>query len=98
MMSRMTASSPPSQGRVVLQTMDARLPLHARLREILESRVRGGERKPPAPLPAEAELASHYEVSLGTVRRVLAELVDEGLLERRQGSGTYLRRARMNHS
>lgn len=46
-----------------------------------------------APLPAEAALARRFAVSIGTVRRAVGELVAEGRLERRQGSGTYVRRA-----
>ncbi|KAA5831221.1 GntR family transcriptional regulator [Saccharopolyspora hirsuta] len=92
----MTASS--GNAREALAALDPRLPLHARLREALTTRLRGGEWTPSEPLPAESELAQDYGVSLGTMRRVLTELVDEGLLERRQGSGTYLRRMQAQNS
>jgi len=35
---------------------------------------------------------------VGTVRRAIQQLVDEGLLERRQGAGTYLRKRAFNVS
>lgn len=41
-------------------------------------------------LPAETTLAEHYGASVPTIRRALAALADEGLVDRRQGSGTYV--------
>jgi GntR family transcriptional regulator len=92
----MTQTSPP--GRPALEHADPRLPLHAKLREELTGRVRSGEWTPAEPIPPESALASFYGVSVGTVRRVLGELVDQGLLERRQGDGTYVRRARFDRA
>lgn len=41
-------------------------------------------------LPSERDLMSTYQVSRMTVRRALDELVDDGLIYRVQGSGTYV--------
>lgn len=41
-------------------------------------------------LPADGALASHLGVSVRTVREALLLLANEGRVERRQGSGTYL--------
>ncbi|MCD7957822.1 MAG: GntR family transcriptional regulator [Lachnospiraceae bacterium] len=41
-------------------------------------------------LPTEAELARTYGVSRQTVRQALSLLLHEGLIEKRQGSGTYI--------
>ncbi|MGD7707389.1 substrate-binding domain-containing protein [Microlunatus sp. Y2014] len=41
-------------------------------------------------LPADAALARTLGVGMNTVRRALSVLVDEGLLERRRGSGTFV--------
>lgn len=43
-------------------------------------------------LPTEMELVKKYGVSRQTVRQALSVLYDEGLIEKRQGSGTYLSR------
>lgn len=43
-------------------------------------------------LPTEAELAAKLGVAIGTLRKALALLEQRGLLERIQGSGTYVRR------
>ncbi|MFG2953631.1 GntR family transcriptional regulator [Streptomyces sp. NPDC048291] len=72
--------------------------MHARLREVLVERIRTGEWSPDQPLPAESALVEYYGVSLGTMRRVFRDLVDEGLLERHQGTGTFVRRASLDAS
>ncbi|MEN0021967.1 MAG: substrate-binding domain-containing protein [Microbacterium sp.] len=41
-------------------------------------------------IPPEPVLAGKYGVSINTVRRAVGNLVDDGILERRQGSGTYV--------
>ncbi|MGR3269603.1 GntR family transcriptional regulator [Thalassococcus profundi] len=70
---------------------DMRLPAYIRLRDSLSSRIARGEWTPETPIPSEGRLAREFKVSVGTVRKAVDGLVDEGLLERRQGSGTYLR-------
>jgi GntR family transcriptional regulator len=88
----------PAPGRAELEARDPRLPLHARLREVLVTRIESGEWTPARALPAETSLAAHYGVALGTMRRVLGDLVEEGLLERRHGAGTFVRRATLDTS
>jgi GntR family transcriptional regulator len=43
-------------------------------------------------IPSENEFAATYEVSVGTVKKALSKLVDEGILYRRQGKGTFVNR------
>lgn len=52
---------------------------------LVRGRYRAGDRIPP-----EAELVESLGVSRATVRAGLGRLVERGLLERRQGSGTFL--------
>jgi len=54
---------------------------------LLRGRYKAGDRIPP-----EAELVEALGVSRVTVRAGLARLVERGVLERRQGSGTFLLR------
>src|SRR5579875_3794895 len=49
-----------------------------------------GSLDPGAPVPTERELATEMRTSRTTVRQALTELVVEGRLVRRQGSGTYV--------
>jgi GntR family transcriptional regulator len=37
-------------------------------------------------------MAAQFDVAVGTLRKALASLEDKGLIERRQGSGNYVRR------
>lgn len=41
-------------------------------------------------LPSERDLADHFEVTRMTLRQAVTLLVEEGILERRVGSGTYV--------
>jgi GntR family transcriptional regulator len=60
--------------------------LQRALREAIERRIFG----PEDALPAERDLATEFSVSRITVRKAIDGLVDEGLLVRRQGSGTFV--------
>ena len=60
------------------------------LAEILRREVRGKGMTPGTPVMSSRKLADHYEVSLLTANRALNHLVDEKLLYRVQGSGTYV--------
>jgi DNA-binding transcriptional MocR family regulator len=65
-------------------------PLRERLASSLRRAVEAGELAPGARLPAERELAARLGVSRATVVGALEQLRHEGLLEARQGSGTYV--------
>ena len=43
------------------------------------------------PLPTESELADKYQVSVGTVRKAVEKLVEDGVLFKQQGRGTFLK-------
>lgn len=69
----------------------ARLPVYVQiaellLRDIAAGRLVGGERLPP-----EREMAGQLAVSVGTLRKALKELETQGMLERVQGSGNYVK-------
>ncbi|MEZ7129602.1 GntR family transcriptional regulator [Nonomuraea sp. AD125B] len=53
------------------------------------ARVRAGDFQQDVPLPSETQLAQHYEVAKGTVRRALSVLRDQGLVFTVSGRGTY---------
>jgi GntR family transcriptional regulator len=61
--------------------------LQRALRQAIESRVLG----PDDALPPERDLADDFNVSRITVRKAIHGLVSEGMLVRRQGSGTFVR-------
>lgn len=53
-------------------------------------RLESGEWRPGEAIPSEAELATRFSVSQGTVRKAIDELAAENLLLRRQGKGTFV--------
>jgi GntR family transcriptional regulator len=75
---------------------DARLPLYQRLRDHIAARIAAQDWRAGDPIPSEAELAASHGISVGTVRKAIDCLVAEGLLDRQQGRGTFVRRARFN--
>lgn len=65
--------------------------IHNALRQsIEEGKWRIGER-----IPSERELAIQFSVSRMTLRQAVQTLVEEGLLERRVGSGTFIARKKV---
>jgi GntR family transcriptional regulator len=80
-----------------LEGMDKRLPLYQRVRDQIAHGI-GKTWRPGEAIPSEAELARTHRVALGTLRKALDILVAEGLLERFQGRGTFVRRANFNAS
>lgn len=67
------------------------LPKHIQLAEMLIREIVAGHISDGARLPAERRMAEELGVSVGTLRKALADLQNKGLLERRQGSGNYVR-------
>lgn len=65
---------------------------------LLRDEITNGARPPETPLPGELRLAEGYGVSRVTIRRALDALEDEGLVERRAGSGTVVRPAAAQRS
>lgn len=70
-------------------------PLYVQLIEILERQIVFGEREDGERLPSESELAKQFGVSIITVRNAVGELCKRGLLERKQGKGTFVRSAKL---
>lgn len=71
-----------------------RIPLYYQLENVLREQITSGKFRPGAKLPTESELIEQFKVSRITVRQALSTLSDEGLIERRQGSGTFVAQRR----
>ncbi|MBE9605517.1 GntR family transcriptional regulator [Acetobacteraceae bacterium H6797] len=65
-------------------------PRYQQIRDILRDRIRLGRYPVGSHLPTEAALCIEFEVSRYTLREALRRLVEEGLLSRRQKSGTMV--------
>lgn len=66
------------------------LPLYYQLKELIREQIENGELKPNDRIPSERELSERYEISRMTARQAITELVNEGLLFREQGKGTFV--------
>jgi len=71
---------------------DSPLPLHYQLREIIRFEALNGDlADKDGKMPTENELIERFKVSRITVRNALDKLVDQGLLRRERGKGTFLK-------
>lgn len=70
------------------------VPLYHQLKEELRSKLERGEFSVDSAIPPELELELEYGVSRVTVRRAVQELVQEGLLVKLKGKGTFVRQAK----
>lgn len=72
-------------------------PLYVQIQEHIAELILSGKLPPESKLQSEREFSEELGVSRMTVRKALTELVSEGLLERRHGSGTYVARPRVTY-
>jgi GntR family transcriptional regulator len=78
-------------GRVPALLRDSPVPLHYQLRHVLVTMIEEGQFGGGEPFPPERELAARFGVSLAPVRQAILDLVNEGVLYRVRGKGTFLR-------
>jgi len=67
------------------------LPVYLQVAELLARQIKAGYWHSGERLPTEADLAQTLSVAVGTLRKSLSLLEAQGVLERIQGSGTYVR-------
>ncbi|MEO0485192.1 MAG: GntR family transcriptional regulator [Pseudomonadota bacterium] len=67
------------------------LPKHIQISEMLAREIAAGRLSDGARLPSERDMAAELGVAVGTLRRALDNLTEQGLMERVQGSGNYVR-------
>lgn len=66
------------------------LPLYHQVAGVLRQRIDDGDYPAGGKLLSEDELAAEFAVSRATIRQAVGELVVEGLVTRKQGSGTFV--------
>ncbi|MFC3581982.1 GntR family transcriptional regulator [Sphingomonas hylomeconis] len=90
----MTADPSPPKfeffDRITMTSGDSPGPLYLQLQDAIRQRIEDGDLKPRATLPPEREISARLDISRITVRKAISGLVEEGLLVRQQGSGTYV--------
>lgn len=75
---------------MALKPLEA-VPLYQMVRERLISQIEDGTWRPGVALPSEFQLADQLNVSQGTVRKALIDLEKIGIIERKQGRGTFVK-------
>lgn len=71
---------------------DSPIPLYHQICEQLQSRIREGVYPPGHMIPSETELSKSYGVGRPTVRQAMDLLVQRGLIQRKRGSGTFVKK------
>lgn len=66
------------------------LPIYYQLESHIKGLIEQGNLNPGDTLPSEREYAQTYQISRMTVRQAINSLVNEGLLYRKKGSGTFV--------
>ncbi len=72
-------------------------PLYVRIQEYIAEMILAGKLKPEERLRSEREFSEELGVSRMTVRKAMTELVNDGLLDRRHGSGTYVAKPKVTY-
>ena len=66
------------------------IPLYMQIIELLVTKISSGAWSPGELIPSEIKLAQELNVSQGTVRKAISELVENNVLVRKQGKGTFV--------
>ncbi|MBA2942984.1 GntR family transcriptional regulator [Paenibacillus sp. CGMCC 1.16610] len=69
-----------------------KVPLYRQIYQSIKDKIISGELRPKDRVPSEQEFMDEFRVSKITVKNALAALVDEGLVTRIQGKGTFVSR------
>ncbi|HSQ05056.1 MAG TPA: GntR family transcriptional regulator [Burkholderiales bacterium] len=67
-------------------------PLYKEVKIRITRNLAAGAWKPGEAIPSESRLAEQFNVSIGTIRKAIDELVAERILVRHQGRGTFVAR------
>lgn len=67
-----------------------KVPLHLSISEQLRQRILDRDYAPQSRLPSEREMIKEFQVSRITIRRAIANLIDQGLAIAHQGKGVFV--------
>ena len=82
----------------VKRDMTKTVPAYQRIKNAILDNIHSGKWQAGAAISTEMALAEEFGVSRMTVNRALKELSEERVLERRQGSGTFVAQQQFNHT
>ncbi len=78
--------------------MTKTIPAYQRIKNAILDNIHSGKWQAGNAISTEMALATEFGVSRMTVNRALKELSEERVLERRQGSGTFVAQQQFNHT
>ena len=76
---------------------DSTTSLYEQIAHRLLEEIQRGDFEPSGKLPSEAELGERFGVSRVTVRLAVGKLSDDGVVERKQGKGTFVAAKQVRH-
>lgn len=76
----------------------SKTPAYLAIKNAILTKIHAGDWGVGTAIPTEMALTHEFGVSRMTVNRALKELTDEKVLERRQGSGTFVAQQKFNHT
>lgn len=74
------------------------VPLYHQLKEIIIENIENNVWLPDDKIPSEHQLCAQYEVSRNTAKKAIEDLVQDGILYRVQGTGTFVTRPKIEQS
>ena len=77
--------------------MNPELPLYHRIETDIKNKILHGIYQPGTIIPSEKELTEIYNASRVTIREAVNRLVQQGLVEKKQGKGTFVKKPEINH-
>ncbi|KQL52598.1 GntR family transcriptional regulator [Heyndrickxia shackletonii] len=66
------------------------VPIYYQIQQVIKEQIKKGEWSVGDAIPSERILSEQFEVSRMTIRQAVQGLVDEGVLTRKRGSGTFV--------
>ena len=77
---------------------DSAIPLYQQIENDIKEKIASGEYQAGQMLPSENKYCEMYKVSRVTVRNAITDLVDEGILIRKHGKGTFVENQKIQHN
>ncbi|WP_233711237.1 GntR family transcriptional regulator [Lederbergia citrisecunda] len=74
------------------------VPLYHQLKELLKEAIEKEGGKPGDKMPSENELCAQYNISRNTAKKAIEDLVQEGVLKRVKGKGTFIAKPKLEQS
>ncbi|GAB6138794.1 phosphonate metabolism transcriptional regulator PhnF [Halanaerobaculum tunisiense] len=72
------------------------IPLYYQLENIIREKIEQGDYEEGDKIPSERKLSDQFNLSRMTIRKAIENLVDEGLLHRKRGKGTFVSQEKLD--